>query len=278
MRINAALVIAGATSLTLAQKPVEGGLATGPYKSGYYEDSSLPGHTIFAPVSPPADLKLPILIWSNGGCSANGTLFRRSLWEVASYGIYAIAAGSPTGKGSTSNLGSPQALPQKAALKWVDANAGQGKYANLDKTRLAAGGQSCGGLESYAIWDHPLVKTIGIFNSGELKGVAIASKVTKPIFYFLGGPSDVAYKQGEKDYKALPPKTPKWKANLPVGHMATWSQTNSGKFGKAERLWLDWMLRGNEKSSDFFLKGGAKADGWEVEMAAMDAIPKVTRI
>lgn len=60
--------------------------------------------------------------------------------------------------------------------------------------------------------------------------------------------------------------------------MATWSQTNSGKFGKAERLWLDWMLRGNEKSSDFFLKGGAKADGWEVEMAAMDQIPKITPI
>lgn len=62
-------------------------------------------------------------------------------------GIYAIAQGSPQGKGSTSNLNAPQALPQKAALKWVDANAGQGKYANLDKTRLAAGGQSCGGLE-----------------------------------------------------------------------------------------------------------------------------------
>lgn len=66
-------------------------------------------------------------------------------------GIYAIAQGSPQGKGSTSNLNAPQALPQKEALKWVDANAGQGKYANLDKTRLAAGGQSCGGLERYLL-------------------------------------------------------------------------------------------------------------------------------
>lgn len=86
MRLIASLLV-GAAALALAQKPVEGGLASGPYKSGYYEDSSLPGHTIFAPVDPPADLKLPILIWSNGGCSGNGTLFRRSLWEVASYGI-----------------------------------------------------------------------------------------------------------------------------------------------------------------------------------------------
>ena len=35
---------------------------------------------------------------------------------------------------------------------------------------------------------------------------------------------------------------------------------------------MDWMLRGNTASSDFFLKGGAKADGWDVVMADMDKI------
>jgi hypothetical protein len=84
--------------------------------------------------------------------------------------------------------------------------------------------------------------------------------------------------QGEKDYKALPPSTPRWKGNLPVGHFATWSQPNSGKFGRAEYLWLDWMLRGNETSSNFFLKGGAKAEGWDVVSAGMDKIPPVTPI
>lgn len=85
MKLSSCL-LASSASLVFAQKPVEGGLATGPYKSGFYEDSLLPKHTIFAPVCPPAGLKLPILIWSNGGCSGNGTLFRRSLWEVASHG------------------------------------------------------------------------------------------------------------------------------------------------------------------------------------------------
>jgi hypothetical protein len=60
--------------------------------------------------------------------------------------------------------------------------------------------------------------------------------------------------------------------------MATWSQTNSGKFGKAERMWLTWVLRGEEASSDFFLKGGAKADGWEVVSAALENMPKITPI
>jgi hypothetical protein len=144
------LLLLGAASLSLAQKaPIEGGLATGPYKSGYYEEPTLPKHTIFAPSSPPPDLKMPILIWGNGGCSGNGTLFRRSLWEIASYGIFAIAQGSIQGSGMTSNLGNVEAALQKSALAWVEQNAGKGKWANLDKTRVAAAGQSCGGLETY---------------------------------------------------------------------------------------------------------------------------------
>jgi hypothetical protein len=55
----------------------------------------------------------------------------------------------PGFKGMTSELNNPQADLQKKALDWVDKNAGQGKYANLDKTRIAAAGQSCGGLETY---------------------------------------------------------------------------------------------------------------------------------
>jgi hypothetical protein len=113
--------------------------------------------------------------------------------------------------------------------------------------------------------------------------------LTKPIFYFLGGNGDVAYTPGESDYKNLK-SVARWKGNLDVrlplhlniidlltpttqvGHMATWNLTNGGKFGKAEVLWLDWMLRGNTKSSEFFLKGGAQAEGWAVEMADMEKI------
>jgi hypothetical protein len=64
-------------------------------------------------------------------------------------GIFAIAQGGIRGGGGmTSDLNNPKALLQKEALKWVEANAGQGKYAHLDKTRVAAAGQSCGGLET----------------------------------------------------------------------------------------------------------------------------------
>jgi hypothetical protein len=53
--------------------------------------------------------------------------------------------------------------------------------------------------------------------------------------------------------------------------MATWSQPNGGKFGKAERLWLDWMLRGNESSKSFFT-GGAQRDGWQVVQSGIDSV------
>ncbi|KAF2435972.1 hypothetical protein EJ08DRAFT_684927 [Tothia fuscella] len=178
--------------------PVQGGLATGPYKSGYFEDPGFPKHTIFAPVSPPPELKMPVLIFGNGGCSGNGTLFRRSLWEMASYGIFSIAMGSIAGS------------------DWVEKNAGRGQYTNVDGSRIA-------------VWNDPRVSFIGMFNGEELNKATIAPKITKPVFYFLGGSSDVAYPNGERDYKSLPASTPSWKGNLPVGHMATWSETKQWK-------------------------------------------------
>jgi hypothetical protein len=62
----------------------------------------------------------------------------------------------------------------------------------------------------------PRVTVIGIFNSGEFTTSVKSTKVTKPIFYFLGGSTDIAYANGERDYKNLPATTPKWKGNLPV--------------------------------------------------------------
>jgi hypothetical protein len=49
-------------------------------------------------------------------------------------------------------------------------------------------------LNRYRVRDHPLVKVIGIFNSGQLNSNVIAKSLTKPAFYFLGGSSDIAYK------------------------------------------------------------------------------------
>lgn len=39
---------------------VPGTLAVGPYKSAYWAEPSLPKHTFFGPISPPASLKMPV--------------------------------------------------------------------------------------------------------------------------------------------------------------------------------------------------------------------------
>jgi hypothetical protein len=44
-----------------------GVLATGPYKAGFWAEPGLPKHTVFAPLEPPKDVKLPIMVWGNGG-------------------------------------------------------------------------------------------------------------------------------------------------------------------------------------------------------------------
>lgn len=84
-----------------------------------------------------------------------------------------------------------------AAIDWVHTNAGKGEWAHIDASRIGTWGQSCGGLEAYAAGlNDSRVGHLGIFNSGELNEQAseeIAGNLTKPVFYLLGGPSDVAY-------------------------------------------------------------------------------------
>jgi hypothetical protein len=54
------------------------------------------------------------------------------------------AKGEPKGG---SGMGSNVSL-QEEAFAWLSKNAGKGKYANVDISRVAVAGQSCGGLES----------------------------------------------------------------------------------------------------------------------------------
>ena len=44
---------------------------SGPYPADYETSAGLPNHTIFRPQNLPAE-RMPILVWGNGGCSANG--------------------------------------------------------------------------------------------------------------------------------------------------------------------------------------------------------------
>ncbi|GKT70677.1 hypothetical protein ColTof4_03100 [Colletotrichum tofieldiae] len=170
-----------------------------------------------------------------------------------------------------------------AAIDWVHANAGKGDWKHIDASRIGAWGQSCGGLESYtAGLNDSRVSHLGIFNSGQLDEAAskaIAGNLKKPVFYTLGGPTDIAFanvraspptvgvsnvltfNQGERDYSLLPAGTPAWKGNHELGHSAAFDAPNGGIPATVGTQILKWVLRGDESAKAWFAGDAAKAAG-----------------
>ncbi|KAG4439957.1 hypothetical protein IFR05_004583 [Cadophora sp. M221] len=254
-------------SSSLVTERQSSGGGTGPYApAAYTTDTTLSDHALFAPKTVPANVKLPVLVWGQGGCAADSLAVEPFLNQLASHGVLIIASGTPKGKGSTT------AAQMTAGIDWIVKKAGTGTYANVDASRIIAAGWSCGGIEAYAqSWDSR-VQSIGIWSSGFLTNQTAAASINKPVFYFLGGSSDIAYANGERDYKALPSGVPKWKGNLPVGHGGTYTQANGGKFGVAGGYWVDWLLRGNASAASYFTGAGAEDDGWTVESANLEKL------
>jgi hypothetical protein len=165
---------------------------TGPYKAGLTPVlTELPKQTVFRPKSVPAGVKLPVILWGNGLCAGKGDWFSKFLVEIASHGYFIMALGAPNGGLGDKTL----ATDMPSAIEWVYKNAGKGEYAYLDKTKIAAAGQSCGGLQAYSASVDPRVTLTGLFNSGLLndKNAKHFEKLHAPVGFLLGGPSDVAF-------------------------------------------------------------------------------------
>jgi dienelactone hydrolase len=133
---------------------------------------------------------MPVVIWGNGGCSSNALSHHNFLIQVASHGFIAIASGTPNGRASTT------AQMMTDAIDWAVEHAGKGDWAAMDAGRIAVAGMSCGGIEAYDNALDERVAAVGIFNSGQLQPAltqSLVAKITKPVFFFLGGESDIAY-------------------------------------------------------------------------------------
>jgi hypothetical protein len=164
---------------------------SGQYKAGYSVVAGFDRHTIYAPKVLPSNVTLPVIVWGNGACSGDGTGFSKFLTEIASHGYFIIANGKP-GAGMSSTTKASD-LPD--AIEWVYANSGKGPYTTVDKTRLAAAGQSCGGIQAYSASLDPRVTLTAIFNSGLINrgNTVLFEKLHAPVGWFLGGPTDIAY-------------------------------------------------------------------------------------
>jgi hypothetical protein len=181
---------------TGTESPKGSGSATagsGPYPAAMTTDSTLEKHTIFAPKTPPAgNLSMPFIAFGNGGCATDPTTYKNLLLEIASHG-YVIAADGLAG--GLSGQSQSKTTDMRAALDWV-FNRGADKYGNVDTTRVATAGHSCGGLEAMSVAYHDKrVKRILMFNIAIFQDERryLLRDINVPVAWFVGGTKDMGY-------------------------------------------------------------------------------------
>jgi len=270
---------------------------TGPYKAVMTGDTSLTTHTIYRPL----DLslfgikeKLPVIVWGNGACKNGSAEVRNLLSEIASHGFLVIAVGplkfsifdvDPNNR----SMSDPKSMT--AAIDWATAqNSQEGSplFDKIEVSKVAAMGQSCGGLMTMAIAGDPRITTIVMWNSGLFtKPPALPNannqnsdssvrmvmpmvpkselkKLHCPVAYFNGGEYDIAAKNAADDF-ALIENVPVILANYDftekvketgfkgIGHYpATYREPNGGDFGQAGVAWLKWQLKGDQEAAKIF--------------------------
>ena len=93
------------------------------------------------------------------------------------------------------------------------------------------------------------------------------TKLHAPVFYLLGGETDIAYANGMDDFKRIE-KIPVFVANKGVGHGGTFSQPHGSDWAMASVAWLKWQLKGDAEAGKKFTgnpPGLAKIEGWTVD-------------
>jgi hypothetical protein len=106
-----------------------------------------------------AGVKHPIIAWGNTACSDDSLLFPEFLTEISSHGFLIVDAGTPNGTGSVPQDATYMTKAIDWALKENDRPCSQ-YYHKLDTRKVAAMGQSCGGLMTYAVAGDPRLTTI----------------------------------------------------------------------------------------------------------------------
>jgi dienelactone hydrolase len=194
--------------------PASTPLGTGPFKAVMEVDPTLAKHTVYRPNDMKAvgSASLPIMVWGNGACAADGNAFRLYLTEIASHGYLVIANGPigpdraqfpptmPPGRGAAPRAADAPAKPAAPrtitstpptttaqlieAIDWAIAeNSRQDSryYGKLDTANIAAAGMSCGGVQAIEASADPRVTTTIVANSGLMPVPTTMTGSGKPV-------------------------------------------------------------------------------------------------
>lgn len=241
---------------------------TGPHKV-VIETNTDPGiknGTIYRPTDLAPGKNYPIFVWGEGACSQDGLSNRASMGEIASWGYFVVADGSPSGGGGT-------AAALISYVTWAIAENGNpcsAYYQSLDTTKIAADGFSCGGLMAENAAGDPRFTAVGFTSSGLFNADStVYKKIHTPFKILLGGTADMAYANGVRDYNQISA------LGIPIiflskdgaGHGGDLGN-GRGDFNLVNLAWLNWQLKGDTGATGkAFLMGPTcrycTASGWE---------------
>jgi len=219
-------------------------------------DSGIKEGTIYRPTDLGGTEKYPILVWGNGACSNNGLSNSAAMAEIASHGYFVVADGTPGTKDGRAQTSDWVAMgkPLLGYVSWAiaeNAKSCSAYHGSLDTTKIASNGFSCGGLMSEGTAGDPRMSSIGVTSSGLTSDdQAFYKTMHTPVLIILGGTSDIAYNNGERDYdriSALGLPIMLFSKNL--GHGGDLESTRGGDFTRINLAWLNWRLKGDEGES-----------------------------
>jgi hypothetical protein len=228
-----------------------------------------PGFQVYRPrdlAAFPARDTLPIVVWGNGACLADGSDFAGYLSTIASYGFLVVASARVPDK--------PQARITSAnlikALDWAQAENSRRASALAGKVNTAAVavmGMSCGGNLALEAARDPRVRTLGMWNSGvwisgEMRtgdGTLLVATtkadlahVHSPTLYINGDSIDPAMANAADDFRRLDKVPVFFGSRHNAGHAGTYSHANGGEFANIAVAWLRWQLKGDRNSATMF--------------------------
>jgi len=270
----------GSGTCTASKSAGANASGTGPHKVTVEinADNGIKEGTIFRPSDLGGTEKYPIFVWGEGACSENGLSTSAAMGEIASHGYFVIADGIPNGSSSRPmNSGdvAGMAKPLLAYISWAIAENDKpcsAYYQSLDTTKIGANGFSCGGLMSEGTAGDSRMTTWGLNSSGLLGAdQAFYKTVHTPVLIVLGGSSDIAYQNGERDYTNLAAMgIPILLFSKNLGHGGDLFSSHGGDFAKIDLAWLNWQLKGDTTATGKGLLIGSgcpycKDSAWEVK-------------